>query len=101
MSRVADDATAVPVRGSHFIMNIHGRWREASQDAECLDWIRHLFDRMSPHAVATGYVNFMPLDDAERVKAAYGSNYHRLSAIKSTYDPEGFSRMNQNVRPGW
>ena len=100
MSRVPGDATAYSVRGSHFIMNIHGRWREASQDAQCLSWVRHLFDRMSPHAVGTAYVNFMPEDDAERVEAAYGSNYHRSSAIKSTYGPENFSRMNQNVRPG-
>ena len=72
------------------------RWREASQDAECLDWVRHLFDRMSPHAVGAVYMNFMPLDEAEHVEAAYGSDYQRLSAIKATYEPENFSRMNQN-----
>jgi Berberine and berberine like len=38
----------------------------------------------------------MPLDEAEHVEAAYGSDYQRLSAIKATYEPENFSRMNQN-----
>jgi len=35
----------------------------------------------------------------ERVKAAYRSNYDRLSQIKAQYDPENTFRVNQNIQP--
>jgi hypothetical protein len=33
------------------------------------------------------------------VRAAYGSNYERLTQIKAKYDPTNLFRMNQNIRP--
>jgi len=35
----------------------------------------------------------------ERVKASYRDNYERLVAIKDTYDPTNFFRVNQNIKP--
>jgi FAD/FMN-containing dehydrogenase len=35
----------------------------------------------------------------ERVKASYRDNYQRLAAIKHTYDPTNFFRVNQNIKP--
>jgi len=32
MARVAADATAWPNRDAHFIMNVHTRWRDKTQD---------------------------------------------------------------------
>ncbi len=32
-------------------------------------------------------------------RAAYGSNYDRLVALKSKYDPTNFFRMNHNIKP--
>jgi FAD/FMN-containing dehydrogenase len=33
------------------------------------------------------------------VRAAYGSNYERLAALKSEYDPTNFFNSNRNIEP--
>ena len=97
--RIAADATAFPQRSSHFVMNVHARWREIRMDRPCIDWARELFEATRPYAVGTAYINFMPEDEIDRVEAAYGSNYARLVEVKRKYDPLNFFRMNQNIRP--
>jgi FAD/FMN-containing dehydrogenase len=101
VNRVAATATAYPHRDINFVMNVHTRWREASQDKPCIGWAREFFDKMTPHATGGVYVNFMPEDEAQRVKAgAYGANFERLAKLKAKYDPDNLFRLNQNIRPG-
>ncbi|WP_426122187.1 FAD-binding oxidoreductase [Pararhizobium sp. PWRC1-1] len=98
--RIAAGATAFPQRSSHFVMNVHARWREPAMDAACIGWARQLFEAAKPYSVGTAYINFMPEDEGDRVAAAYGGNYQRLGEIKRRYDPDNLFRMNQNVKPG-
>jgi len=97
--RVPADATAFPQRSSHFVMNVHARWREQAMDQACIGWARELFEAAKPYAAGTAYINFMPADEADRVQQAYGSSYQRLAALKRRYDPSNLFRMNQNVAP--
>jgi FAD/FMN-containing dehydrogenase len=97
--RIATSATAYPQRSSHFVMNVHARWRESEMDRACIDWARTLFEAAKPHAAGTAYINFMPEDETDRVKAAYGENYHRLADIKRRYDPQNLFRLNPNIVP--
>jgi FAD/FMN-containing dehydrogenase len=97
--RVAPDATAFPQRSSHFVMNIHARWREQAMDPSCIGWARGLFEAAKPFSAGTAYINFMPADEGDRVQEAYGASYHRLAALKQRYDPANLFRMNQNVAP--
>lgn len=97
--RISPDATAFPQRDTHFVMNVHARWRGEEMDMPCIEWARQLFETVKPHAAGTAYVNFMPADEADRVETAYGGNYRRLAEVKQRYDPDNFFRMNQNVRP--
>jgi FAD/FMN-containing dehydrogenase len=99
-SRVAPDATAYGHRDARFVMNIHGRWTEARDDASGIAWARDLFKAMEPYASAGAYVNFMSHDEGERVESAYGTNYARLVQVKERYDPQNVFRVNQNIRPG-
>ncbi|RWO49411.1 MAG: FAD-binding oxidoreductase [Mesorhizobium sp.] len=97
--RVKADATAFPQRSSHFVMNVHARWREPTMDKACTDWARSIYEAAKPYAAGTAYVNFMPEDEVDRVEAAYGGNHLRLLEIKQRYDPLNLFRMNQNLRP--
>ncbi|MCG5477343.1 MAG: FAD-binding oxidoreductase [Sinorhizobium fredii] len=97
--RVAAEETAFPQRSSHFVMNVHARWREPQMDQACIEWARRLFEAAKPHAAGTAYINFMPEDEGDRVEAAYAGNYRRLLEVKGRYDPQNLFRMNQNVRP--
>ena len=98
-SRVPMDRTAYPHRDTQFILNVHTRWDDEAQDEECVAWARRFFDATAPFATGGVYVNFMPEDETERVRAAYGPNYERLAKLKKRYDPNNFFRLNQNIRP--
>ena len=100
VNRVPATSTAYPHRDVNFVMNVHTRWGDASQDRACIGWAREVFDRMAPHATGGVYVNFMPGDEAQRVRrGAYGPNYERLSKLKAKYDPGNLFRQNQNITP--
>jgi FAD/FMN-containing dehydrogenase len=99
MGRVAPDATAYPNRHAAYIMNVHTRWQDATEDDACVAWARGLFQAATPHAAGTVYVNFMPTDENDAVERAYGDSYARLAALKARYDPDNLLRMNQNIRP--
>ncbi len=100
INRVPASATAYPHRDVSFVMNVHTRWSDAAQDRACVAWARDLFDRMAPHATGGVYVNFMPEDEAARVRSgAYGGNFERLAKLKAKYDPENLFRLNQNIQP--
>jgi FAD/FMN-containing dehydrogenase len=99
MSRVSPDATAYPHRGAHFIMNVHTRWREPAEDSRCVGWARELFTAVAPFATGSGYVNFMPADEPDRIEKVYGANYRRLTELKRRWDPDNRFRLNQNIRP--
>jgi FAD/FMN-containing dehydrogenase len=99
VGRVANDATAYGHRDGQFVMNVHGRWQDRAKDAACIGWARDLFQAAAPFATGSVYVNFLTQDEGDRVRAAYGRNYDRLSKVKSKYDPGNLFRLNQNIRP--
>jgi FAD/FMN-containing dehydrogenase len=99
MARVKQSETAFPGRDANYIMNVHGRWSEPADDDKVRDWARRVFQEAAPHATASGYVNFLTEDEAERVEGAYGANYARLQAAKRKYDPDNLLRMNLNIAP--
>jgi len=97
--RKAANATAYCHRDANFILNVHGRWNNRSDDDRGVEWARGVFRDMAPYATGSVYVNFLTGDETDRTKAAYGPGYERLMAIKKKYDPNNLFSMNQNIRP--
>ena len=98
-SRVSDDATAYQGRSAEYVLNVHGRWSDASQDESCIAWCRDLWNAMGQYATGEAYVNFMTEEEGARLESAYGSSYQRLVELKNRYDPTNLFRLNQNIPP--
>jgi FAD/FMN-containing dehydrogenase len=97
--RVAPDAMAYSARDANYVMNVHGRWETAAEDAGCIAWAREFFEKSKPFATGNVYINFLTEEETDRIASAYGSNYERLTKIKAKYDPDNLFRMNQNIKP--
>lgn len=98
-SRVPADAMAYGNRDALYVMNVHGRWEDAADDAACIEWSRNFFDATAPFATGGVYVNFMTEEETSRVANAFGPNHQRLAGIKAKYDPQNIFRLNQNIKP--
>ena len=97
-ARVAPDATALALREEHFsIVNI-GMWLDGTGAAETI-WTQNAKARMTPHASAGLYVNFLSDEGEGAIRASYRSNFDRLAAIKAAYDPDNIFHRNQNIKP--
>jgi FAD/FMN-containing dehydrogenase len=97
-SRVAPAATAFAHRARQYDFLILSQWEDAADSPANIRWTRELFDAMSPHFRGV-YVNNLGDEGSDRVRDAYGSNYDRLAAVKTVYDPDNVFRLNQNIQP--
>lgn len=98
-ARIAPGETAFGDRRAPFVLNLLGNWSGPEDDSKNISWIRNLFVRLRPSMVPGVYVNFMSGDENDRVPEAYRERWERLRAIKTTYDPTNFFRLNQNIPP--
>ncbi len=98
-SRPAPTAAAWAHRDAAFVMNVHGRWDTAAEDAAGIAWARAFFDATTPFAASGAYVNFMTADEKDRIPEAYGVNYARLTQVKRAWDPKNLFAVNQNIKP--
>ena len=69
--------------------------RRLLRTAPCLSW-HAVHHAAGPGGPDRGEVTE---EEHDRVRAAYGSNYDRLVAVKNAYDPSNLFRANQNIRP--
>ncbi len=101
VNRIDSGATAFTERGAAFNVASVGVWHDPADAARCTAWARQVFDELQAFSTGAVYVNYLGVgDDAERVKAAFGPNFERLSAIKKQYDPNNLFSANQNIKPG-
>jgi hypothetical protein len=100
VARVGESETAFNGRDAGFTFNINGNSQTADGFEGERRWARDYWSALAPHHTSV-YVNFLMEEGEERVRQAYGADkYDRLKALKRTYDPTNFFRLNQNIKPG-
>jgi FAD/FMN-containing dehydrogenase len=100
VARVPAGATAVGDRSAPFMLNIVASTFTADGYDDAVGWAQDFHRAMAPSLTGGSYINFLSAEGDQRVRAAYGSNYDRLVALKDEYDPTNLFRLNQNIRPG-
>lgn len=98
INRLPSNATAYPHRDANFVMNVHARWQDKSEDERCLEWARKLYDATEKYSTGGVYVNFISAGE-QLVSSAFSKNLEKLSRLKAKYDPDNFFRTNQNIKP--
>jgi hypothetical protein len=100
VGRQDPEGSAFEDRREAHAVNIDAVWSEPARASACVAWTRELWEAVRPYSTGRVYVNFLGEEGQERVRAAYGeAKYERLRALKRTYDPTNFFRLNQNIRP--
>ncbi len=97
--RVPNDATAWNWRGARWAQVMAGVGSDPAENERMIAWARSYWEALHPHSAGGAYVNMMMEEGQDRVRAAYGTNYERLAALKAKYDPGDLFRMNQNIQP--
>jgi FAD/FMN-containing dehydrogenase len=94
------DETAWRMRDATWSMVIAGVEAEPAKADEVKHWTRNYWSAVHPYDLAGAYPNFMMDDEGDdRVRATFGDNYPRLSAIKQQFDPHNLFHVNHNIRP--
>ena len=99
VARVPADETAFAQRDALFNLAIISRWADAATAQTHIDWAKKSSEAAREFASGGVYVNYLGVEGADRVKAAYGSKYDKLVAVKTKYDPSNLFSMNQNILP--
>jgi len=108
--RVAEDATAVPFRGSRFNITGMAIWGPPDADAEETAWAKSVAAAAERYGrPGDGYINYVsdigdaqPAGDEQSRRAVdtFGERRHaRLLAVKRRLDPDNFFRTNYNLDP--
>jgi hypothetical protein len=77
-------------------------WPDPERDSDAIAWGRDAREEMTKFGTGGVFLNFTSLADEPLqagVDSAFGRNPRRLGRIKAAYDPDNFSRLNNNVSP--
>lgn len=99
---VARNADLYPLPWRHAPWTVHpfGLWNNPADDTRAKTWARKLRQDLKPWTTGAVYLNFIGHEGQDRLIAGFGpDNYHRLTTIKTHYDPDNTFRLNHNIKP--
>jgi len=82
-----------------FCLNCAATWTEPAESRRNIVWARDFGAAIAACSTGGAYLNFLGEEGHERTRSAYREHYDRLVALKNTYDPDNFFRLNQNIEP--
>jgi hypothetical protein len=98
-ARVEPTATAYPHRDPGHNLLLISQWTNPADSDAGIAWARTTFHALAPHMADRSYTNYLPADDHDRVRQAFGVNHERLVELKRRYDHDNLFHLNQNIRP--
>lgn len=100
LNKLAEDHSAVCNRDAAMLLNIAGSWESPKDDEANIEWARSAWRQLRRFSTGGTYINFLTEEEGdERIRAAYGRNFARLSEVKAKWDPNNFFRANKNISP--
>lgn len=101
IARVDPGATAYYRREAPYLFTAESTWTDRAGDQRNIAWSRGSLTAMQPFSRGGSYLNFPGFGEEKEamLRAAYGPNYDRLTALKLHYDPGNLFRMNLNIKP--
>jgi FAD/FMN-containing dehydrogenase len=101
VKRVPDEETAFYGRQADLLLNVEANWEQPAADEANVRWARDAVAAMETYSDGSRYLNFPGFQEEgdAMMRAAFGPGYERLVALKQTYDPANFFRLNQNIKP--
>jgi FAD/FMN-containing dehydrogenase len=99
VSRIGKDETAFSERSAPYSLIIVSAWTDPAENDKNIRWTREFWEAMRPYESEAAYVNYLDIDEQDRIRAVYGEKYERLVALKNQYDPANFFRLTQNIKP--
>ena len=96
-TRVEPTATAYPHREPGHNLLLISQWTDPADTDRGIAWAHETFEELGPHMAERSYTNYLPADDHDRVREAYGVNCDRLVELKGRYDPDNLFHLNQNL----
>jgi FAD/FMN-containing dehydrogenase len=101
MSRVGATDTAYGRRDAPYLLNAEATWLDPRDTDRSIAWSRNAIATWQQFSNGGSYLNFSGFGEEKEalLRAAYGSNYDRLAALKAEYDPTNLFRTSLNIPP--
>ncbi|MEK6482522.1 FAD-binding oxidoreductase [Catalinimonas sp. 4WD22] len=98
-SRVKPSETAFAQRQEQYNIITMAQWTDPAETEHHTSWARNMADAIHDFSSDAYLLNALGEESHDIIRAAFGPNYEKLSAIKKKYDPKNFFRINQNIKP--
>jgi pimeloyl-ACP methyl ester carboxylesterase/FAD/FMN-containing dehydrogenase len=100
VTRFGPEHSPLAGRDARFIVHPLMLWDDPADDERCRALARAIREDMRPWSVGATYPNFLGLEGAERMHAAFGANAARVAAVKRAWDPHDVFRTHQAIGGG-